>query len=295
MNWPWCELELSGPAELSEIRHAYARLVRLINREEDPEAFQRLHEAYIAACRIARDMAAAGNANGVQEERERPPQIVRRERERPSVQKAEWDFERLIGCGLRDKKRQTSKEPNRDCEKPLWEDSTGDSADMLADIEAWQELQRIGHMLEARRKKHPFRSFILELKGWDATKTNRERRNAVLKELYRFKRLTEEGSDLVGWSGFFTSKAFLCDRNAPDMIFGLEAIIAETPELDPALRLEIASAYGFFLQRPKALSLLPLYRLVQGEEAWRRFVNKKVAAIMLIIAWVASCIWAVHH
>ena len=54
MRWPWDELGLSGPAELSEIRRAYARGLRSARPEEDPEGFQRLHLAYRAACAIVR-------------------------------------------------------------------------------------------------------------------------------------------------------------------------------------------------------------------------------------------------
>ena len=54
MSWPWNELGLLGPAELPEIRRAYAGLLKDNHPEEDPEGFQRLHSAYQAACRHAR-------------------------------------------------------------------------------------------------------------------------------------------------------------------------------------------------------------------------------------------------
>ena len=57
MSWPWSELGLPGPAELSEIRRAYAQRLKTTHPEEDPEGFQRLHAAYQEASRYARRQA----------------------------------------------------------------------------------------------------------------------------------------------------------------------------------------------------------------------------------------------
>ncbi len=54
MSWPWSQLGLSGPSDLPEIRHAYAEKLKTTHPEDDPEGFQRLHAAYQAASRIAR-------------------------------------------------------------------------------------------------------------------------------------------------------------------------------------------------------------------------------------------------
>ena len=54
MSWPWSHLGLSGPAGLSEVRHAYAEKLKTTHPEEDPEGFQRLHSAYQLASRMAR-------------------------------------------------------------------------------------------------------------------------------------------------------------------------------------------------------------------------------------------------
>ncbi len=37
MNWPWRELGLPGPADLSEVRRAYAERLKTTHPEEDPE------------------------------------------------------------------------------------------------------------------------------------------------------------------------------------------------------------------------------------------------------------------
>lgn len=54
MNWPWSELGLDGPSSLNEIRRAYAQRTKETHPEDDPEGFQRLHEAYQAARAMAR-------------------------------------------------------------------------------------------------------------------------------------------------------------------------------------------------------------------------------------------------
>ena len=53
MYWPWIELGLSGPSDLETVKHAYARRLKEVHPEEDPEGFQRLHRAYTAARRLA--------------------------------------------------------------------------------------------------------------------------------------------------------------------------------------------------------------------------------------------------
>ena len=62
MSWPWSELGLSGPAELPEIRRAYAQRLKTTHPEEDPEGFQRLHDAYQEASRQARQRRRASQA-----------------------------------------------------------------------------------------------------------------------------------------------------------------------------------------------------------------------------------------
>ena len=54
MNWPWSELGLPGPSDLAAVRRAYAERLKTTHPEEDPEGFQRLHEAYQQARRAAR-------------------------------------------------------------------------------------------------------------------------------------------------------------------------------------------------------------------------------------------------
>ena len=60
MSWPWSQLGLPGPSDLSEVRHAYAEKLKTAHPEEDPEGFQRLHSAYQLASRMARQQKRGG-------------------------------------------------------------------------------------------------------------------------------------------------------------------------------------------------------------------------------------------
>ena len=111
MSWPWNELGLDGPASLSEVRHAYAERTRVLHPEEDPEGFQRLHQAYQEARRLARSSQAAPppeepSQGGPQT---KPPVTSRRSTEPEASQsdlhqeegtqasKNGWDFHDLLG------------------------------------------------------------------------------------------------------------------------------------------------------------------------------------------------------
>ena len=61
MNWPWSELGLPGPSDLAAVRRAYAERLKTTHPEEDPEGFQRLHEAYQQARRAARKAGITPN------------------------------------------------------------------------------------------------------------------------------------------------------------------------------------------------------------------------------------------
>ena len=97
MNWPWEALGLPGPADLSLIRQAYAERLKRTRPEEDPEGFQRLRNAYQAACRLARQGANGADAarrggDGDETESLSPENA-------PTVREKTWDFERLFAEG----------------------------------------------------------------------------------------------------------------------------------------------------------------------------------------------------
>ena len=131
MNWPWCELGLSGPAGLPEIRHAYARRLKQTHPEDDPAGFQRLHEAYTLACKLARGMS--------KEDTEVDQEYA--EEEQPAEGQPAWNFEELIGNerGV-DAGRSESKEPDWDFDELLQGNDWGEFADLTVDIEEWREM-----------------------------------------------------------------------------------------------------------------------------------------------------------
>lgn len=105
---PWDILGLSSDASPPEIKQAYARLVKNAHPEEDPEGFQRLHEAYTAALRQARRRTAETVQSAPQPHREQEP--VRRPaqpvRSGSDDMHRTWDYERLMEEGERDAQEQ---------------------------------------------------------------------------------------------------------------------------------------------------------------------------------------------
>ena len=143
MNWPWSELGLPGPAGLAAVKHAYAERLKETHPEDDPEGFQRLHRAYLAARRMAARMGEAvraeqggsagekdgwdeGGGEGGEEAAKPaepwdfealfaqepggsvPPPEGREERKKgedrtPPGEAREWDFDRLLSQGERER------------------------------------------------------------------------------------------------------------------------------------------------------------------------------------------------
>ena len=96
MYWPWIELGLSGPSDLETVKHAYARRLKEVHPEEDPEGFQRLHRAYTAARRLA---ALMERGEPVPPPPESPPQEELPSQPppaEPSQSKDIWDFQELL-------------------------------------------------------------------------------------------------------------------------------------------------------------------------------------------------------
>ena len=92
MNWPWEALGLPGPADLALIRRAYAERLKRTRPEENPEGFQRLRNAYQAACRLARQGASDADATRREWDSDETESA-------PTVRGKTWDFERLFAEG----------------------------------------------------------------------------------------------------------------------------------------------------------------------------------------------------
>ena len=90
MSWPWSQLGLPGPSDLSEVRRAYAEKLKTTHPEDDPEGFQRLHSAYQLASRMARQNRR--KTRPAPAEQKEPPKVER--------EKKEFDYDQLLQEGI---------------------------------------------------------------------------------------------------------------------------------------------------------------------------------------------------
>ncbi|MBR0280314.1 MAG: hypothetical protein IJQ81_01835 [Oscillibacter sp.] len=219
MNWPWDELGLPGPVGLSLIRQAYAERLKRTRPEEKPEEFQRLHNAYQAACRIARRGGAdgaSGDESGTVERseleeasREREPGAAPRagQREEKAAPK-EWDFVRLF-------------------------------AEEAAEKRGKRFLK-----LRELRQKNRFRYEAWRPPPSDDPAEAALNWIAVSRALAFVEELTFSGADVPLWNLFCKSELFQYVRNNPDFVFALEDFLRECPEIPETGRAVLRRAYG---------------------------------------------------
>lgn len=94
MPWPWSELGLPGPAGVEEIRHAYAQRLKDVHPEEDPEGFQRLHQAYQTARKLAHTTGGRPSPAGTDQAHPAGADFV--PLEEPVTETPDWDFETIL-------------------------------------------------------------------------------------------------------------------------------------------------------------------------------------------------------
>ena len=132
MSWPWSQLGLPGPSDLSEVRHAYAEKLKTTHPEDDPEGFQRLHSAYQLASRMARQRQRGERACPAPQRQEPEAesaqgredrlydQLLQRGGERPQRPREEeeeerdFDFDQLLQGGERPQRPREEEEEERD-------------------------------------------------------------------------------------------------------------------------------------------------------------------------------------
>lgn len=121
MAWPWSELGLPGPAGPEEVKHAYAQTLKQVHPEEDPEGFQRLHQAYQAARRMARTFVRSAPI-GTQPATEDDPDFEDLSSQPDDTDTQEevpgqnWDFETLFA--------QADEEEDEPWEEEPWEEES---------------------------------------------------------------------------------------------------------------------------------------------------------------------------
>ena len=227
MSWPWDALGLDGPAELGEIRRAYAEKLKTTRPEEDPEGFQRLHSAYQSASRHARKAGrtqadAQAKAAQAREERQTAAAVAAPKRSQ------DWDFARLFAEG--------------DAER------------------RGRQFQRALELRRANRLRYQaFRQTPLS-----PAEAGR-RWIAVSAALSALELLDSMEAPAPQWRAFITGEVFQAVKDEPDFIFALEAFLRERPKLAREIRAALFFAYGF--QRGRiAWQYRPLYRLLGGRE-----------------------------
>lgn len=226
-NWPWEELGLPGPAELSAIRRAYAQRLKETRPEENPEGFQRLHSAYQAACRLARCHGL--EAERVEESDSSRPDEKGREPVREDIPESEpvreWDFERLFAEGaVEERARRFQK---------LWE----------------------------LRQKNQFR-----YDTWRPTPPRDPAEAAlvwvsVCRALSLLEEFVSSGAEGPLWNLFCKSELFLYVKNQPDFVFALEDFLRGCPEVPEICCQTLFRAYGFEAH-PAGREYKPLYQLL---------------------------------
>lgn len=125
MNWPWNELGLSGPASLTEVRRAYAQRLQEVHPEENPEDFQRLHDAYQEARRAAKKATqqaetSVGSPSGAEEPVPQAQAPAPQEEVPPPQEEtaqANWDYDALLEEGDREEATRRAAAPT---EEEIW-------------------------------------------------------------------------------------------------------------------------------------------------------------------------------
>lgn len=219
MNWPWSELGLPGPADLSEVRRAYAERLKTTHPEEDPEGFQRLHEAYQQARRLARK--GGGGAGG--------QQTVPQPQEQDAQQAApSWDYEEPAAPEGGDEDEPAPEGPDWDFDA----------------IFSQQAAQRA-----AERERHAQERWDAYLaKHSPATPEERgrleEQWSRVDRALMTVEELHASGAPLYVWISFLNSSAFFAVKGDEDFVAGLEEALRRMADLDGQVKVELSKAFG---------------------------------------------------
>lgn len=238
MNWPWSELGLSGPADLPQVRRAYAERLKTTHPEEDPEGFQRLHEAYQQARRLAKK-GGVGERSAPPSRQTPPPEQLKEPEETSeenSEDESDWDYDGLL------QKEAPGEEPEE--EEPDW-DYEGIFTE-LADERARERQAHAEERREAYFARHsptsPEERERLE-KQW----IHVEKAGAAVEELYA------SGAPLYIWDNFLHSSVFFAVKGDEDFIVGLEEFLRRAPDLDQQIKTELIKAFN--LRRPNVPSL----------------------------------------
>ena len=317
MSWPWSELGLSGPAELSEIRAAYARKLKTAHPEEDPEGFQRLHTAYQEASRRARRLARSAQAGP-----ETPPAEGSTPPERPSKgQDAGWDDEELPEGQEAPNpapQKPEPQEPDWDYDELLEEEDTPPQETEAAPEWDFERLFAEGEEEAQAARRRRLEELRIKNEARRAKENSRRRQQqaedsweAVMAAAHALELLHSSGAPLPQWRRFLDSPVFLNVRANLDFVFALEDFLEQRPDLSQEVRQAIFAVYESYnaSKYPMYRRLYQLLNVSGGDKrrlakqksawrgAWRRYPPWRKAVIVvcfLILAVFFTIGWAVN-
>ena len=315
MSWPWSELGLSGPANLAQIRHAYAQRLKETHPEEDPEGFQRLHGAYRQACRLAKGAEGKG-PSGPRGQNGKAPRFGPSQPEPgPEEEKADWDYDELLRReGIRPRPEPEPEEKKADWDydellsreeprprpepEPEEPEKDWDFERLFAEGEA-QQAEALRRRIQANREKNQERYRAQERRQRAQARAKEEAWAAVMAALHALDLLWESGSSVLEWKRFCASPVFQRARREPDFVFGLEDFLEQHPNLSPEIRLTLFLAYGFesgqvnpFYQRLHVL-LSPQRRGSGKAEGPRLSRKRGLNTVVIQLAVVCAALLAV--
>ncbi len=288
MSWPWSQLGLSGPSDLSQVRHAYAEKLKSTHPEEDPEGFQRLHSAYQLASCMARQQKRRGTTpSAAPTERQSQDRLVE-QLGQPTQEQAitrppqkrdegEIDFDRLFqeGSGV-SRPRQEEREQDFDFDQLLREEKVPPRPpeEVQQDFDfdrlfAEGEAERV----EARRRRGRERRNIYEQEQQVQFHQEQVWWQSTEAILHTIETMYHAGARENEWEKFFLGPVFQQNKGNIDLIFGLEDFVSLHQDLPQKVKIALYLAYSFDkgVSRPE---LRPLYQMLlparQAEQGEKR-------------------------
>ena len=205
MNWPWSELGLPGPSDLAAVRRAYAERLKTTHPEEDPEGFQRLHEAYQQARRAARKGGSPSELQAPRPEERPSATDIPQPQEAPQKAEEGWNYEQIF----------------------------------------LQEAQRRAEERERQSAERRERFFAKHHPGSEEENRRLEWRFARIEAaLTSLEELLDSRAPLRDWVFFLHSGVFFSVKGDEAFVAALEELLRRTPDLEEPVKQEMAQVFG---------------------------------------------------
>ena len=306
MSWPWGELGLDGPASLEEVRQAYAQRLKQTHPEEDPEGFQRLHEAYQEARRLARQAQGKGRrppvpfgsgAHPRTADRPEPPghpqqpkslegQGDSEEQEAPGRQ---FQFDSLLQQDRKEEPPEKQETPSQQFQfdNLLQQEETPEQParfEQPEQKEQW-DFDRLFQEAEAQQEKANQQKYG-------------DQGQAVGQALELVRLLLQDNLPRTDWERFLASRLFFQVRGIPAFIAGLVDAFRTWPVHNPQIRVDLLRAYGLLQETNIPPAYRDLYWVLHGhreappkpkkpKSLWSRHPFLTTVALILVL-WGAS-------